>query len=213
MPPMDAARSFPGLSPLDPTRTGFDFDGVIADTAEAFLRIACEEYGLCDISPDDITSFCVEECLPIQTSTLIAIFDHLTFEPLAAGLKPMAGAIQVLQSLGQRGRVTIVTARPDPQPVEQWLEHACGHAICTNIQVLAVGDHDGKERFIRRAGLHSFIDDRAETCLTLAQQGIDARVFAQPWNRGAHGLPTLSGWKEISHLFGQHIHRSQANKP
>ena len=186
---------------LDPAATGFDFDGVIADTVEAFLRIACEEYDYCDISAEDITSFCVEECLPIQVSTLNAIFDHITFEPLAAGLKPMAGAVQVLKNLSSLNRVSIITARPDPRPVEAWLEHVCGSRICSNLQVLAVGDHDDKERFIRRAGLRSFIDDRAETCLALTEQGIDARVFAQPWNRSPHGLPVLSGWEEISRLI------------
>lgn len=186
---------------LEPATTGFDFDGVIADTVEAFLRIACEDYGHCGISADDITSFCVEECLPVERQTLAAIFEHITFEPLACGLKPMDGAVQVLRNLSQGGRVTIVTARPDPQPVEDWLAHTCGVKVCANIQVLAVGDHDDKERFIRKAGLSAFIDDRAETCLALKRQGIDARVFAQPWNRSPHGLPTLSGWDEISRLL------------
>lgn len=186
---------------LEPGITGFDFDGVIADTVEAFLRIACEDYGHCGISADDITSFCVEECLPVDRPTLAAIFDHLTSDPMACGLKPMDGAVQVLKNLSRRDRVTIVTARPDARPVEDWLNHTCGADSCANIQVLAVGDHDDKERFIRRAGLSAFIDDRAETCLALKRQGIDARVFAQPWNRSPHGLPILNNWDEISRLL------------
>ena len=186
---------------LDPATTGFDFDGVIADTVEAFLRIACEDYGHCGICAEDITAFSVEECLPVEQHTLAAIFEYLTFEPLAAGLQPMPGAVEVLTSLSQRSMVTIVTARPDPLPVERWLEAVCGNPTCANIRVMAVGDHNDKERFIRSAGLSSFIDDRAETCLALQKQGIDARVFAQPWNRSPHGLPVLSGWEEISRLI------------
>lgn len=201
MQPLDPTMTAPLATRLEPATTGFDFDGVIADTVEAFLRIACEDYGHCGISAEDITSFCVEECLPVERQTLAAIFDYLTFEPLACGLKPMNGAVQVLRDLSLCGRVTIVTARPDPQPVEDWLAHCCGVKACANIQVLAVGDHDGKERFIRKAGLSAFIDDRAETCLALKRQGIDARVFAQPWNRSPHGLPTLRNWDDISRLL------------
>ena len=46
--------------PLHPAEIGFDFDGVIADTVEAFIRIACEQYGHCGIRPEDITHFLVE---------------------------------------------------------------------------------------------------------------------------------------------------------
>ena len=201
MQPLDLSVAVSLPDRLEPATAGFDFDGVIADTVEAFLRIACEDYGHCGISADDLTSFCVEDCLPVDRQTLAAIFDHITFEPLACGLKPMDGAVQVLRDLSCCGRVTIVTARPDPQPVEEWLEHTCGAGACANIQVLAVGDHDDKERFIRRAGLSAFIDDRAETCLALKRQGIDARVFAQPWNRSRHNLPTLNSWNEISRLL------------
>ncbi|MDO5675012.1 MAG: hypothetical protein Q4G66_08870 [bacterium] len=201
MQPLDLSLAALPADRLEPATTGFDFDGVIADTVEAFLRIACEDYGHCGISAEDITSFCVEDCLPMERNTLVAIFDHITFEPLACGLKPMAGAAQVLRDLSLCGRVTIVTARPDPQPVEDWLAHTCGAAACAKIQVLAVGDHDDKERFIRKAGLSAFIDDRAETCLALKRRGIDARVFAQPWNRSPHGLPTLRGWDDISRLL------------
>ena len=61
---------------------------------------------------------------------------------------------------------------------------------------------DGKEPFIREAGLSTFIDDRAETCMALTRAGIDARVFAQPWNRMLHArLPVLHDWQEIGSLL------------
>lgn len=186
---------------LDPARTGFDFDGVIADTVEAVLRLACEDYGYCDFSAMDLSSFYVEECLPMADSIVEAIFEQITLHPLAAGLKPMPGATRVLQELGRHHRITIITARPDPGPVERWLAHFCDRRTCAGIQVLATNDHDNKERFIRQAGLHSFIDDRTETCLALQRQGIDARVFAQPWNQGRHHLPTFHSWEEIGRQF------------
>ena len=42
---------------IHPAEIGFDFDGVIADTVEAFIRIACEQYAHCGIRPEDITRF------------------------------------------------------------------------------------------------------------------------------------------------------------
>ena len=33
---------------------GFDLDGVIAETGETFLRLACEEFGHCSFSLEDI---------------------------------------------------------------------------------------------------------------------------------------------------------------
>ena len=42
--------------PIPINEIGFDFDGVIADTAEAFIRLACSEYGYCGFSRDQIMS-------------------------------------------------------------------------------------------------------------------------------------------------------------
>ena len=60
--------------PLHPAEIGFDFDGVIADTVEAFLRLACEQYGRCDLRPEHITHFLVEECLTMEAEVVESIF-------------------------------------------------------------------------------------------------------------------------------------------
>ena len=186
---------------LDPARTGFDFDGVIADTMAAFLRIACEDYGHCGHRLEDITRFDLKP-LPIDQEILEEIFVALTDRPLAMGVLPMPGAAETLARLSEIHPVTIVTARPDPGPVEEWLAHFCGPAAA-RIRVLhSGGDHDAKMGPIRAAGLAAFIDDRAETCLDLARAGIDAHVYEQPWNRGRHHLPVLRGWDDVARLFG-----------
>ena len=51
------------MNKIHPSKLGFDFDGVVADTAEAFIRLSCEEYGHCSFSLEDITDFQVECCL------------------------------------------------------------------------------------------------------------------------------------------------------
>lgn len=180
--------------------TGFDFDGVIADTVTAFVRIACEDYGHCGVTLEDFSAF---DTAPLARDIMDEIFDFLTREPLLGGIQPMPGVTRVLPRLCAQGMLTIVTARPDAGPVEAWLAHFFTRETCAQIRVIAAGGPDGKEPFIREAGLSTFIDDRAETCVALARAGIDARVFAQPWNRMLHArLPVLHDWQEIGSLLG-----------
>lgn len=185
---------------LIPASTGFDFDGVIADTMAAFVRIACADYGLCKVRPEDFRAF---DTAPLPQDIIDEIFAFLTVQPLRGGVQPMPGASEIIRQLCVRSPLTIVTARPDAAPVEEWLAHFFAPETCARIQVLATGDHDGKAPFIRQAGLKAFIDDRAETCKALAADGIDAHVFAQPWNQGlCPNLPVVQDWAELGRLFG-----------
>ena len=187
-------------SKIHPAEIGFDFDGVIADTVEAFIRIACEQYAHCDIRPEDITSFSVEECLPIDADTAESIFLQILHDSVGTGLLPMPGAVEVLTEMSESTRVTIITARPEAQPVHHWLEEVFPRTVRQNIEVIAMGDHDDKARHIKLAGLSTFIDDRAETCLQLRQAGLHPIVFSQPWNQSCHDLPSVRNWAEIRAL-------------
>ena len=185
---------------IHPTEIGFDFDGVIADTVEAFLRIACEDHGHCGIRPEDITHFMVEECLEMDAKTAESIFLQILRDSLGSGLKPMPGAVEVLTDLALAAGVTIITARPEPKPVHEWLEAIFPALARKRIRVVAMGDHDDKARHIRLAGLSTFVDDRAETCIQLHRAGINPLVYHQPWNRDRHSLPVVRDWAEIRAL-------------
>jgi phosphoglycolate phosphatase-like HAD superfamily hydrolase len=93
--------------PLHPAEIGFDFDGVIADTVEAFLRLACEQYGHCDLRPEHITHFLVEECLAMEATVVESIFTAILRDSVGVGLQPMPGAVEVLGELSGRAPVTI----------------------------------------------------------------------------------------------------------
>ena len=188
------------MKPLDSTRTGFDFDDVMTDTVAAFLRMAREDYGLRGCRFEDITEFNPKP-LPGAREIQDEILDAVNRNPLATGVRPAPGALGVIARLSANHPVTIVTARPDPAPVEEWLAYYLGvHA--GNVRVLHTGgDHDDKLRHIRAAGLTAFIDDRAETCVALAAAGIDARVYEKPWNRGRHALPTVRNWDDIAKIL------------
>lgn len=185
---------------IDPGLIGFDIDGVVADTAEAFIRLARSDYGVDNISAEDITEFVVEDCLPLDAELIGEIFQRLMVAPIESGLKPVAGAVEVLWDLAGEAPLTFVTARLLKEPIGLWLENVLGNSVFRKARLIAMGDHDGKAEHIRDLGLKYFVDDRAETCMALAKENITPIVFHQPWNRGRHNLRSVDGWASIREL-------------
>lgn len=180
---------------------GFDFDGVIADTAGAFIELACDKYGRCGFSLEQITDFELENCLDLPRSLVGEIFADILTDSLATNLQPLPGALEGLAEFSRHGPVTIITARPLRQPVLDWLDRHLPTPVCKQLRVVATGDHDDKLRHIREYGLRYFVDDRAETCQLLAREEIVPFVFQQPWNQSDHGLQTVADWREIRALL------------
>ncbi len=180
---------------------GFDLDGVIADTGEAFIRLACEEYEYCSFRLEDITSFQVENCLNIPTDKVEQIFYAILKDSLGTGLQPLPGAVEVITDMTTQAPVTIITARPLEEPVADWLDHFFSAETCKKIHLVAMGDHDDKARYIKEHNLNYFVDDRVETCLQLAETEITPIVFQQPWNHNKHKLNSVSSWQEIHKLL------------
>jgi len=185
---------------IDPGRLGLDFDGVIADTAEVFVRLACEKYGHCDFRIEDITDFEVDRCLNMAPAVVEAIFTEIMLDSIGTGLRPMPGAVEVLGELSELTPLTVITARPEAAPVREWLRAVLPGSTCSRIRVIAMGAHDDKIHHLQNHNLDHFIDDRAETCTGIARAGLNAVVFDHPWNRGRHSLPTVSDWQEIRAL-------------
>jgi uncharacterized HAD superfamily protein len=185
---------------IDPGLIGFDIDGVVADTMEAFIRLAREDHGVHSISPEDITDFDVEDCLDLAPAVMETIFVRLVNEPVAAGLRPMAHAVSVLREFACVAPLHFITARPDRGPIAEWLEAELGPEVFGRVHLVAMGAHDNKTEYIKDLGLEYFIDDRVETCIALHREGIAPWVFTQPWNRGKHDLPTVGDWMDIRAL-------------
>jgi uncharacterized HAD superfamily protein len=200
---MSTRNTHPGLprQGIPPQAIGFDIDGVVADTMEAFIRIAREDYGY-TVRPEDITRFEVEECLDMPRDAIAGIFERLLADPLGADLRPMAGAVETITAMSRSGPVTFITARPDTAPLSRWLAAHFGEETCRGFRLLSSGDHDNKAELIRACGLSFFVDDRARTCRMLAAEGITPIVFDQPWNRGRHRLPLVRHWGELRALCG-----------
>lgn len=184
-----------------PGELGFDFDGVIADTAAAFIRIACQEYGYCSFTLEDITNFDLESCIDIPMPLVHRIFTDILVDSLGTGLTPMTGAVEVLSEMAAHSPITVITARDRKEPVVDWLQEYFPRATADAVQVIAMGDHDDKLRYIKEQKLKFFIDDRAETCNMLAAHEITPLVFSHPWNRDRHNLPTVQNWAEIRNIL------------
>jgi len=182
-------------------KIGFDLDGVIADTATAFLRIACEKYNYCSFTPEDITNFELEDCIPIPRDIVETIFTEILTDSLEAGLQPMQGAVETLTSLAAGSTITVITARPLRSPVLDWIDAFFPAETRDVIRVVATGDHSDKVRYIYERGLEFFVDDRAETCMQLAEADIVPFVFNQPWNRNRHNLRSVDSWNDLQQMI------------
>ena len=188
------------MQKIHPGLIGFDIDGVVADTAGAFLRIARDRYNINSLSLEDITRFEVEDCLDIEPQIVDEIFVSLLDEPLDAGLQPMEDAMDVLHKFAGQASLTFVTARPDKEPIARWLQYFLKPGVYDDMRLIAMGEHDNKAGYIKDLGLQYFVDDRLQTCLMLADAGITPLVFNQPWNRQDHDLQTVDNWQAIHAL-------------
>ena len=184
---------------INPRFIGFDIDCVVADTMEAFIRLADQDYGL-TVTPEQITRFQVEKCLNINPDIIEEIFLKLLVDPEKSGLKPMSYAVDVLTELADYSFLYFVTARPDPKPIDTWLYGVLGPEVYKKVRLAATGEHDGKSEYIHEMGLKHFVDDRVTTCLQLAVEGVNSIVFQQPWNKGRHDLPFVNNWLDIREL-------------
>jgi 5'(3')-deoxyribonucleotidase len=136
----------------------------------------------------------------VDRDTVDEIFRMVLVDSVGTGLKPIAGAVEVLGELAELAEVTVITARSSASPVHDWLQSVFPKSTLPRIRIVAMGAHDDKSQHIHAHGLRYFIDDRAETCVQLSRDGIQPIVFSQPWNENRHQLPVVSSWQEIRAL-------------
>lgn len=200
--PLAATKPHPLQANTIPANAiGFDFDGVIADTAEAFIRLACEEHQYCSFTREDITNFELENCIDMPRQIVEQIFTEILLDSVKTKLLPIDGAIKALSSLATGHTVTVITARPVHLPVIDWLHLYFDKEIITNFTIVATGDHNDKIRHIHEHKIRYFIDDRPATCEQLADASITPIVFTQPWNEKRHSFHSVANWDQILNLI------------
>lgn len=194
----DTASRYTGLTA---TTTGFDVDGVIADTMRLFVDIARESFRVEHLQYEDITSYNLEECLDLPPDIIDAIIQQIIEGTHAPRLHAISGCCQTMARFGANGHpVRFVTARPGAGVIRAWLESTLP-LDADQIEVVATGSFEAKTAVLHSKGIQVFVEDRLETCFLLSQAGITPIVFAQPWNRYPHPFREVSSWEELASLM------------
>jgi uncharacterized protein len=184
---------------IHPGQIAFDFDGVVADTFRLFVKLACTEYGI-DIKYESITDYDFMNVLKMDKVLADRLIDILTDKPHEIDLRPNTGASQILTRLSSFAPVIVVTARPYGHPVEKWIEKHMPH-LKDLIRVEATGKNTTKLPFLKKKNIRYFVDDRLDTCMQLAGDGITPIVYDQPWNRSSHNFKVVTDWHDIASLI------------
>lgn len=186
---------------IDPQSVAFDFDGVVADTMNLFLKVARDVHQINHLQYDDFTCYNLLECIDIDAGTLTDIVDRLQDGRYTDPLEPMAGAPDVLQRLGdQYGPLIFITARPHVGPVDDWLQQTLS-LDPDMMEVIPTGSYDAKADVLTQRGISFFIDDRLETCYQIQAAGVVPVLFKQPWNREQHPFMEVGNWRELEAII------------
>jgi hypothetical protein len=185
---------------ISPAEIAFDIDGVVADTFRVFVHIAQTRYGY-RFDYEDITDYDFVKVIPIEEEIGDTIICSLLDHPLANGIKPLEGAVQVLTRLSKAGPLLFVTARHDKRPIMRWILKQLPHVEKDLVRLEATSTHGEKLPVLKEHGMRYFVDDRLETGYLLREAFITPIIFDQPWNRKAHPFHTVKNWDEIARLI------------
>jgi len=188
------------LMRIAPNEIAFDVDGVFADTFHLFVAKARSDYGY-RFEYEDITEYDFLKVLDMDVEASEAIIQTLLDYPLESGLRPISGAVNVLTRLSFLAPLQFVTARPQKQPIMDWVEHQLPEVPRNRIQLEVTGVHTEKIPVLLGKGLKYFVEDRLDTCPLLDLNGITPILFEQPWNRKPHPYYVVRDWEQISMLI------------
>jgi len=186
---------------IDPASVAFDIDGVIADTMTLFLEIARDVFNIRGVRYEDISSYTLSECLPIEPQVIEVIGTRIVEGDYETTLQPVDGAGGVLRRIARgHAPLLLVTARPHPGPLTQWLLDTMGLDPAA-VELVATGTFESKTGVLKQRGINWFVEDRLETCYRLDEAGIRPVVFVQPWNRQPHPFLEVDSWKQLEALI------------
>ena len=183
-----------------PNELAFDVDGVFADTFRIFVETAREQYGI-QVEYEDITEYNFREVIDIDEKISGEIIQRILDNPLAMGIRPVFGSVDVLTRLSHISPLLFVTARSERDSIREWIHQFLRVADLSTIHIEATSTHKEKLPVLLKHGIRYFIEDRLETCYLLEKTSITPIVFEQPWNRKPHPFQTVKSWNEIEALI------------
>ncbi len=76
----------------------FDIDGVVCDTMDLFFKILRKEYHITSFHQDQLTSYMIEDCIPLKNSIITEIIQRINYGEIDGyKLKPIKDSIEVLK--------------------------------------------------------------------------------------------------------------------
>ncbi|MFH1293362.1 MAG: haloacid dehalogenase [Pseudomonadota bacterium] len=183
-----------------PNELAFDIDGVFADTFRIFVETAREQYGI-QVEYEDITEYDFRKVIDIDEKTSHEIIQRILDNPLAMGIRPVFGSVDVLTRLSRISPLLFVTARPERDSILEWIQQHLRVARMSDIRLEATSVHEKKIPVLLKHGIRYFVEDRLETCYLLEKTSVTPIVFEQPWNRKPHPFQTVKSWHEIEALI------------
>ncbi len=185
---------------IDPKRLAFDIDGVVANTMQLFLDILKDVYGVNHIRYEDINQYELEACLELDPVILNGATGRIIDGNYPCQLSPNAGAVRALKRLHAFGPLRLVTARPYPGPIREWIDGLLPPDRF-QVEITSTGSFDVKHKVLMASGIQWFVEDRLDTCFLLQQHDITPVVFVQPWNRDIHPFAEVESWEQLEALI------------
>lgn len=185
---------------ITPCEIAFDIDGVVADTFRVFVEKAREDYGY-RFTYEDIVEYEFLEVLDMTKDDSDAIIQDLLENPIESGIQPIRGAVKVLTRLSGIAPLLFVTARPEKDPIIEWVYHQLPRVDRDLISLEATQTSGEKLPILSERGVKYFVEDRLDTCYRLKEISVTPIVFEQPWNKREHPFPVARGWDDISDMI------------
>jgi uncharacterized HAD superfamily protein len=192
-----------------------DVDDVLAATSESFLVLVEEMFGK-RLRVEDIRHFDLAKSFGLDAADHERLMDAVHEPEVLEGMRPVAGAAQVLGAWSDAGyQIAIMTGRPPDclDLTRRWLRrHGLNHGSVECVDKYGRFDGGTELDALRGMRFELAVEDSPEMAGFLARHG--SRIVAlmdRPWNRT---LPPLAeserarivrvrDWGEIGSRFGR----------
>jgi uncharacterized HAD superfamily protein len=169
---------------------GVDIDNVISVSDPAIRQTVWEVFGV-HLTQEQVEYYEYHKCgiSYEQQERVLEIFREET----CSTLEVIPGAVEALRLLRQEYRIVLVTSRhPDiVDKTRDWLQ-------LKDIHYDQLIFNDAKHR--TGHDFDFFVEDNAETALSLAETGIRTLLYDYPWNRSIGEHPNIMrvyGWQDV----------------
>lgn len=176
-------------------KIGFDFDGVIANTARKKMEISAQKYGVyVDIKNYNHKGF-------IDAGMSEKQYESLNRDVYSEyDIRPVQGCLTYLRKIIEDGHNTLIRSYRKINPGDKIMKNfLINHGLI--IEDYMCTDNKPKSRFC--SNLDFFIDDRVYHLIELKNSAKNLFLFDAPYNRDeklTNGILRVKGWSNLYSL-------------